>query len=107
MIHLWHVAQNFFFSLGPRYGVDPWVFGTIYVGAIPLFWASVGWLVRSARRKRPLLPPALVAAFFFVSAYLYLIVVGRNVPLWVWLFLGAMVAGGAVGAIGKIRQRLR
>jgi hypothetical protein len=107
MTHLWHLAQNFFFSLGPRYGVNPWIFGVIYVGAIPLFWASVGWFVQSARRKQSLLLPALLSAFFFVSAYLYLIVVGRNVPLWVWLFLVAMVAVGAVGAVGKIRQRLK
>jgi len=81
-------------------------FGAIYVGAIPFFTASVAWLVRSVRRKRPLLPPLLSAGFFFMSAYLYLIAVGRNVPAWVWCLIGGMVVLGGVGAARKIRKRL-
>lgn len=104
--HLWQSAQAFFLSLGTRYGVNPWVFGAIYVGAIPFFSASVAWLVRNARRKRPLLLPLLSAGFFFVSAYIYLIAVGRNVPVWVYVFLGLIVVLGGAGAAKKIRKRL-
>jgi hypothetical protein len=37
----WDVVQTWFLSLGDRYGVDPVIFGTISVRAIPFFWLSV------------------------------------------------------------------
>ena len=106
MAHFWQTVQTFFLGLGTKYGVNPWIFGAIYVGAIPFFTASVAWLVRSVRRKRPLLPPLLSAGFFFISAYLYLIAVGRNVPAWAWCLIGGMVVLGGVGAARKIWKRL-
>jgi hypothetical protein len=36
-----------FMSLGDQYGVNPIIFGAIYVGAIPFFTLSLGWLVKS------------------------------------------------------------
>ena len=47
---LWTAFQDWFFSLGEQYGVDPIIFGSISVGAIPFFWASVAWLVRNLRQ---------------------------------------------------------
>lgn len=75
---------DWFLSLGETYGVNPWVFGAIYVGAIPFFLASVGWIVKRARAGRSTVLPTMLAGFFFVSAYLYLAVAGRNIPVWVW-----------------------
>lgn len=104
---LWHTALAFFLSLGAKHHVNPWVFGAIYVGAVPFFSASLAWLVRSARRKQPTLLPLLSTGFFFVSAYLYLIAVGRNVPAWVYGVIAAIVLGGGVGAVRKVRRQLR
>ncbi len=94
-----------FQSLGDRYGVDPLVFGAIYVGAIPVFLASVAWLVRRRRARRSTLAPMMAAGLSFVSAYLYLAVVGRDIPGWVWLFVAALIAGGAWSAVRDIRRR--
>ena len=104
--HLRHAALSFFLSLGAKHGVNPWIFGAIYVGAIPFFSASVAWLVRSARRKQPILLPFISSGFFFVSAYLYLIAVGRNVPAWVYLVIAAIVVLGGLSAAKGIRKRL-
>ena len=98
--------QDWFLSLGTEYGVNPWIFGGIYVGAIPLFTASVGWLVRNAKQKKSIVVPGLAAGFFFVSAYLYLIIAGENVPLWVYAFIVALVAVGAWSAVRKVRAQL-
>lgn len=97
--------RDWFLGLGAAYGVDPLVFGAIYVGAIPFFTASVAWVVRNLRRRRSIALPALAASFFFVSAYLYLLVAGENIPGWVWGVLGAMVVGGAVSTVRRIRAR--
>lgn len=98
--------QTWFLSLGSEYGVNPWIFGAIYVGAIPFFLASIAWLVKRARAGRSTVVPAMCAGFCFVSAYLYLALVGRNIPLWVWLFLGALVIYGAVTTVRDTRRKI-
>jgi len=96
--------HDWFFSLGPKYGVNPIVFGVIYVGAIPFFGMSIAWLIRNLKTKQSIVLPTLAAGFFFVSAYLYLIVAGKNIPLWVYLFVAAMLVFGVVSTLGKIRK---
>jgi hypothetical protein len=99
-------AHQWILDLGADYGVNPYIFGAIYVGAIPFFLLSVGWLVRRARAGRSTLVPMLCAGLCFVSAYLYLALVGRNIPVWVWLFLAALVAYGAWSTIRDIRRKI-
>ena len=102
---MWDALRDWFFGLGAAYGVDPLIFGAIYVGAIPFFTLSVGWVVRNLRRGTSIVVPTLAASFFFVSAYLYLLVAGENIPPWVYAFLAAMVVVGAVSTVRKIRAR--
>jgi len=97
--------HGWFFGLGAQYGVDPIMFGAIYVGAIPFFTASVALVVRNLRRGTSIALPALAAGFFFVSAYLYLIIAGKNIPVWVYGFIAVLVVGGAWSAVRKIRAR--
>lgn len=94
-------------SLGDVYGVNPLIFGSIYIGAIPFFTLSLGWVIRNIRQKKPLVIPILLTGIFFISAYLYLIVVGRNIPTWVYLFILAMVIFGVYSVLGKIRKSVR
>lgn len=101
----WHALQDWFFGLGEQYGVNPLIFGSIYVGAIPFFTLSVAWLVRNLRRRETIVWPTLAASFFFVSAYLYLLLVGRNIPAWVYAFIAAMVLFGAYSTFMKIRRQ--
>ncbi|OZA93768.1 MAG: hypothetical protein B7X57_03920 [Erythrobacter sp. 34-65-8] len=98
--------NQWFLALGAEYGVNPYVFGAIYVGAIPFFLLSIGWLVKRARAHRSTVVPTLCAGFCFVSAYLYLAVVGENIPLWVWIFLAALVIYGAVSTVRDTRRKI-
>lgn len=99
-------VSDWFFGLGAQYGVNPLIFGAIYVGAIPFFTISIGWLVKNYRQGKSIVPPALSAMFFFVSAYLYLIIAGKNVPWWVYGVVIALLAVGAYSTIKKIRRRI-
>jgi hypothetical protein len=96
---------DWFYGPGEEYGVNPLIFGGIYVGAIPLFTLSVAWIVRNLRRGKSIVVPALTASFFFISAYLYLLVAGRNIPWWVYAMLAVMVIVGAWSTIRKVRMR--
>ncbi len=94
-------------SLGAQYNVNPYVFGAIYVGAIPFFFASIAWLVKRARAGRSTVLPTMLAGFFFVSAYIYLAIFGQDIPLWVWIFLAALILYGAWSTIRDTRRKIR
>ena len=97
-------AKDWFLGLGAEYGVDPVVFGAVYVAAIPLFALSVEWLVRRVRRGESPVVPTLCAGASFVSAYVYLLAGGMNVPWWVYVAVVALVAGGAWSAVSVTRS---
>ncbi len=99
-------AHQWFLALGDEYGVNPYVFGAIYVGAIPFFLASIAWLVKRARAGRSTVLPTMLSGFFFVSAYLYLAIAGRNIPVWVWFFLAALVLYGAWTTVRDTRRKI-
>ncbi len=99
-INDWILAQ------GAQYGVNPYIFVAIYVGAIPCFLASIAWLVKRARAGRSTVAPTMVAGFFFVSAYLYLAIFGQDIPVWVWIFLAALIAYGAFSTIRDTRRKI-
>jgi hypothetical protein len=58
--------NTWFFSLSENYGVNPFIFGGIYIGAIPFFTVSVAWIVRNYKRGFSIVIPILSANFFFV-----------------------------------------
>lgn len=98
--------QNWFLSLGSDYGVNPFIFGAIYVGAVPFFSASIAWIIRNYSKGRSIVLPSISAVFFFISAYLYLLVAGKNVPFWVYGVVVLLIAAGAYSTVGKIRRKI-
>jgi len=96
---------SWFMGLGEEYGVNPVIFGAIYIGAIPFFSISIAWLVRNIKQKKTVVLPTLLTGFFFISAYLYLIIAGKNVPYWVYVFIAILIAFGSWTTIRKIRKQ--
>ncbi|MFZ4688262.1 MAG: hypothetical protein ACOYLS_03385 [Polymorphobacter sp.] len=99
-------AQAWIMGLGAQYGVNPVIFGAIYVGAIPFFILFTGIAVKRIRARQSAVLPILAAGLCFISAYLYLAIVGRGIPVWVWGFLGLLIAYGAWNAIRSFRKKL-
>ena len=100
-------VHDWFFGLGAHYGVDPIVFGAIYVGAIPFFLLSIGWLVARLRAGQSIVLPLLCAGLCFVSAYLYLALVGHDIPASVWAALGLLIVYGATSTVRNVRKKSR
>lgn len=99
--------KDWFFGLGEQYGVNPIIFGSIYIGAIPFFTVSIAWLVRNFKKGKSIILPSFSALFFFISAYLYLIIAGQNVPFWVYGVVVVMVLYGAYSTIQKVKQKIK
>ena len=103
----WEVFKNWFLSLGTKYNVNPYIFGSIYLGAIPFFFLCLSWTIKRIRNKKPFVLPLLLTGFCFISAYLYLIIVGKNIPVWVYGFIGLMVAYSVYSTIKKIKGKTK
>lgn len=100
----WQTFKEWFLSLGENYSVNPYIFGAIYIGAIPFFFLCLGWTIKNIKQKKPFVLPVMLTGFSFVSAYLYLIVVGKNIPVWVYIFIGAMIIYGVYSTVTKIKK---
>ena len=98
--------SEWFLNLGDQYGVNPFIFGAIYIGAIPFFTISVAWIVRNYNKKKPITLPVLSASGCFVSAYVYLMIAGENVPWWVYAVVIGMLIYGAWSTYSKIQKQI-
>lgn len=94
-------------ELGAQYGVNPIIFAAIYIGAIPFFGLSITWLVKNYKRGKSIVMPVMTASFCFVSAYLYLAIVGKGIPTWVYVFIGVVLLYGAASTIRRVRARIQ
>lgn len=101
----WDMFKEWFLSVGEKYNVNPFIFGSIYIGAIPFFLLSLGWTIKNIRKKRPVILPVMLTGFFFISAYLYLIIVGKNIPVWVYIFIGVLTGYGIYSTIKRIESK--
>src|SRR6185312_314175 len=101
----WGIFKEWFFSLGEKYNVNPYIFGSIYISAIPFFFLCIGWTIKNIKNKKPFVLPLLLTGFCFISAYLYLIIVGKNIPVWVYLFIAILVIYGIYSTIKTIRAK--
>ena len=103
----WETFKEWFLSLGEDYGVNPYIFGGIYIAAIPFFFLSLGWTIKNIRRNRSIVLPALLTGLFFISAYLYLIIAGKNIPFWVYGIIALMVVYGVYSTVNKIKGKTK
>ncbi len=83
-------------ALSRQYGVNPVVFGVLYFGSMPLFALSLAWWLGRWRRGASTFLPALTTGLLFIGAYLYVLMAGRNLPLWVYLLMGGMLLLGVI-----------
>ncbi|CAM4181805.1 hypothetical protein [Deinococcus marmoris] len=91
-------------TLSEQYGVNPVIFGALYFGTMPLFALSVAWWIRSFRRGESSLFPAAVTGVLFIAAYLYVLVAGRNLPVWVYVFMAAMLTVGGISTWRQLKK---
>ena len=103
---LWPALKEWFFGLGKQYGVNPIIFGSISVGAIPFFWLSVAWLVRNLRQGKSPFLPVVATSLCVLSAYIYLFIAGENLPLWVYALVIGLIGYSAYSTVTSVQQRV-
>lgn len=98
------IIHEWLMGLSANYNVNPYIFAGIYVGAIPFFTLSVAWIIRNKRQEKSITLPVISTGFFLSSAYLYLMVAGENVPLWVYVLIIGLLGYGIYSTFKKIKN---
>lgn len=107
MQKIWESIKEYYTTLGESYHVDPIIFVGIHVAATPLFIAAVAWLVSNYKKKKSILWPAIVAVFIFNAANIYLVIVGKNIPWWVYAILGSTTILSGYFSYKKVRTKMK
>ncbi len=103
MTQLWHHLLQ----LGRDHGVNPWLFGALYLSHHPLFWGTMAWLAVRVRRKRPVAGVVALGVFFWTMPYAYVLLFGRGLPWWAYGVALVFLAIGGTHLVQDIRRRLR
>lgn len=84
-------------SLGEKHQVNPLVLGSLYFVSKLSFVTLLGFMIKNIRAKKPVHMLILFAGISFSLPYVYLIIAGRNIPVWVYGFIAGMfIYGGYI-----------
>ncbi|GGY38178.1 hypothetical protein [Parvularcula lutaonensis] len=99
--------SEWFFGLSEAYNVNPWIFGILYVGGIPVFLGILAWLTNRARQKKSVTLQALLLLYFAIQPYLYVAVFGENLPGWVYGAIAVLIALGLWSTYNSVQKKKR
>jgi hypothetical protein len=92
-------------AMQAQYGVHPVVFLVLTTACAPFFYFSIYKLIRALAKKDPNRIMVWSAVFLgaTVLPYLYVLLFGRNMPWWIYLVLGLLIAQGVYSLVKKLR----
>jgi hypothetical protein len=97
--------KDWVIGLGEKHEVDPLILGCLYLVSKLCFFTSLGWVLKTLRAKKPVLTPLLVACISFSMPYLYLVIAGRNLSVWVYIFIALMFTYGGYSIWKKVTEK--
>ncbi len=90
-----------------EYGVDPVIFVGIYLVSAPIFYYSLFRTVRALAKK--LQNEIMLWSFIFlctiVAPFVYVLIFGRNLPLWVYVIIALIIGQGVFSMVRKLRDK--
>ncbi|MDP9081975.1 MAG: hypothetical protein M3O71_31560 [Bacteroidota bacterium] len=84
--------------------VNPVLFGCLYLLSKVLIVIFVARAIKNLRAGRPILLPLVCAAIGYSLPYLYLIIAGKNIPLWIYFVIGVVYIFSGLSINRKIRN---
>ena len=94
--------KDWVITLGEKHGVDPLILGSLYLVSKACFFTCLGWVFKNLRAKKPVVFQLLLACAFFSIPYTYIIIAGRNIALWVYIFIISMFCCGIYSIWKKV-----
>ena len=89
------------------YHVDPVVFAAIYLASVPVFYYSLVRVVRALAKglKDEAVRWSTIFLCAVVAPFLYVLVVGQNLPWWVYAIIAVLVGRGAYSVVARLRGK--
>ena len=97
--------KDWVIELGDKHGVDPLLLGCLYLVSKVSLFTTLGFLVRNIRRKKPVTLLLLMAGVFFCIPYTYIIIAGRNIPVWVYMLIACIFMYGGYTIWKKVTEK--
>jgi hypothetical protein len=105
MTHYLTLLKDWIIALGDKHDVDPLLLGCLYLVSKLSFFTFIGLLLRNLRANKPIVTIILFAAVSFSLPYMYLIIAGRNISVWVYVFIGCMFIYGGYSIWKKVTEK--
>ncbi|MEO5643854.1 MAG: hypothetical protein ABIQ40_01030 [Bacteroidia bacterium] len=103
---MWESIKEYYISIGEKYEVNPVIFVGIHIIATPLFIAAVAWIVRNYKKKKSIFIPSVIAGVIFNAANIYLIISGKNIPIWIYVIIGITTLVSGYFSVKKIQHKI-
>ncbi|AYL95222.1 hypothetical protein [Mucilaginibacter celer] len=103
MADFFTVIKDWVIALGEKHEVDPLLLGCLYLVSKICLVIFIGLIVKNLKAKKAIRVPLLLAAVSFSTPYLYLIIAGSNIPVWVYIFIALMFTYGGYSIWKKVK----
>ncbi|MXV15156.1 hypothetical protein [Hufsiella ginkgonis] len=87
--------KEWLLDLGEDHNVNPFVFGGLYLTSKVFFFSLLGWTIKCFRAQKPFMIILALAFLSFSLPYLYLIIAGENISVWIYVFIASVLSYGA------------
>ena len=101
------LLQRWAATVSASYGVDPYLFIALTTICAPAFYYSIYRLTKALASRQRRHVSTWSSVFLGASAlpYGYVLLFGRNLPWWIYLILGVLLAQGVVALVRKLTNR--
>lgn len=103
MADFFMLIKDWIIALGEKHEVDPLLLGCLYLVSKVSFVFFIGWAIKNLKAKKAIMMPLLLASVSFSIPYLYLVIAGRNIPVWVYVFIVLVFMYGGYNIWKKLK----
>lgn len=103
MADFFMLIKEWIIALGEKHEVDPLLLGCLYLVSKVSFVFFIGWAIKNLKAKKAIMMPLLLASVSFSIPYLYLVIAGRNIPVWVYVFIVLVFMYGGYNIWKKLK----
>jgi hypothetical protein len=90
-----------------RYHVNPVVFLVLYLVSGPIWYYSIYRSIRAIakRNTKELMLWSTICLVTTVDPFLYVLIFGRNMPWWIYIIIGVLVAQGVFTLVRRLVKK--
>ena len=103
---IWQTIHDYYFVISTKYNVNPVIFISIHAICTPLLLLVIWWLLHNKKQHKPIIAPMLCTIVLYNVANVYLVVAGKNIPLYIYLMLVVFTLYSGFISSKKIKGKL-